>query len=129
FGHYSHKPYWRPDAHGKGEPVSQKEASRFVHYALDLALGWRRHTREMIADLVGSVARLPPGKQREVWLLVEAWSQTASEADRAELRETIRATVLTRGARRGVGQRQLVITAARRAYDGLAPTDSSSRIG
>jgi len=122
-GHYSHKPHWRPDGHGKGEPVTQGETRRFALHALDMALAWPHHTRETLGDLVESIAQAPPAKQREIWLLVETWSETASEHDRAELRETIRVTALSRRARRRKGKSDGVATAARRAYEALAPTD------
>lgn len=123
FGHYSHKPYWRPDGHGKGEPVTQGEMRKFALYALDLALTWPQHTRETLGDLVSAIAQLPAPKQREVWLLVEIWSETASEEDRASLRETIRVSALTRRVRRQKGTIDTVTAAARRAYEALAPTD------
>lgn len=123
FGSYSHKPHWRPDGHGKGEPVTQGEMRRFALYALDVALAWSEHTRETLGDLVEAIAQLPTAKQREVWLLVETWSETASEDDRAALRETIRVSALSRRARRTKGKTDAVAATARRAYEALAPND------
>lgn len=123
FGHHSHKPHWRPDGHGKGEPVTLGEMRAFALHALDVALNWPEHDRDSLADLVGAIAELPPSKQREVWLLVEGWSANASEEDRASLRETIRVSALTRHARRRKGKSDAVAKAARRAYEALAPTD------
>ncbi len=119
-GHYSHKPRWRPDGHGKGEPVTMGEMRRFALHALELALNWPEHDRDTLSDLVGAIGELPPPKQREVWLLVESWSESASEEDRAWLREKIRGSALTRRARRRKGGGG---DAARRVYEALAPSD------
>ncbi len=122
-GHYSHKPRWRPDGHGKGEPVTMGEMRSFALHALELALAWPQHDRNTLGDLVGAISELPPPKQREAWLLVETWSESASEEDRAWLREKIRVSALTRRAHRRKGKGVDATRAARRAYEALAPSD------
>src|SRR5690606_35941017 len=99
------------------------EMRSFALHALELALAWPQHDRNTLGDLVGAISELPPPKQREVWLLVETWSESAIEEDRAWLREKIRVSALTRRARRRKGNGVDGTRAARRAYAALAPSD------
>ncbi len=121
FGQYSHKPRWRPDGHGKGEPVKRGEANTFALHALELAINWRDHDREQLGDLVSAVNGLPDKHQAQIWLLVETWTETASEEDRAWLREKVRVSAFSRRRRKGVTP--ATQAAAKRAYAALAPTD------
>ena len=95
-GMYSHKPRWRPDGHGRGEPVAGQERNDFALHAFRLALEWPMHTRETLGDLVANLAGLSEELRIAVWDKVDAWSQTASEADQAWLREKIRVSTLSR---------------------------------
>lgn len=121
FGHCSHKPRWRPDGHGKGEPVKRVEANAFARHALELAINWRDHDRDQLGDLVCAVNGLPDKHQAQIWLLVEVWTETASEEDRAWLREKVRVSAFSRRRRRGVNP--ATKAAAKRAYAALSPTD------
>jgi addiction module HigA family antidote len=120
-GHYSHKPRWRPDGHGKGEPVTRGEMNKFALHALELALNWREHDCAQLGDLVCAVNELPNRHQAQIWLLVETWTETASQGDRAWLREQVRVGAFSRRRRKSVSA--ATAAAARRAYDALAPTD------
>ena len=42
-GHYNHRPRWRSDASGAGQPDTGHEAHKFRRAALDLALAWQHH--------------------------------------------------------------------------------------
>jgi addiction module HigA family antidote len=124
-GHYSHKPRWRTDGHGKGEPVTDREAREFVIYAVEKALDWPAYDREMLAALVACVGGLEPKHQTAIWTLVETWSATASDEDKVSLREKIRVSTLTRRAarRRRGALRAETVELARKAYDALTPKD------
>lgn len=123
-GHYSHKPQWRNDAVGAGEPLKTwKEIHEFSRKALDLALVWPNHDEKTLGDLVERIDGLPEESQRRVWHLIDAWTNsTDDENAKAELRERIRRFAFTRrshkrGLKKGTRDR------ARAAYALLAPAD------
>ncbi|MBC7767426.1 MAG: HigA family addiction module antidote protein [Phycisphaerales bacterium] len=125
-GHYAHKPRWRSESHGMGEPKKGGEERSFVMHALETALGWTKHTRETLGDLAAVASRLPPKYQEEIWFRIEDWSAGAGEEDRAWLREKIRVGALTRRAvrrRKSRGDADQTVSMARRAYEALAPKD------
>lgn len=58
-GTYSHRPHWRKDAVGFGEPLKTwGEIMPFKKKALDLAIAWPEHTAETLGDLVGCLQGL-----------------------------------------------------------------------
>lgn len=125
-GHYAHKPRWRTESHGQGEPKKGGEDRTFIMHALEATLGWTKHTRETLGDLAAVASRLPPKYQEEIWFRIEDWSAGAGEQDRAWLREKIRVGALTRRAvrrRKSRGDADQTVSMARRAYDTLAPKD------
>lgn len=125
-GHFSHKPRWRTDGYGYGEPITRGEASKFVRHALDRAIAWKQHDRATIGDLIGNVNRLLEEDQEAIWNLIEEWSKKASEIDKSWLRERIRVGTLTRrGLKRTArhGDSEKVIKRARLIYEMLLPSD------
>lgn len=130
FGHYSHKPRWRTDGHGFGEPLRgarTKEIYAFIKHCFDMAVNWEMHDCKTVSDLVGCVGSIEDEEaQSKIWSVVERWSDNASEHDRASVREKIRTSALTRHAlrRQGRARRADKLTArARVAYDALLPKD------
>ena len=82
----------------------------------------------MLSDLVEHLRDLPDDYQAKVWKLVADWAATASDADKAVVRERIRvATLSRRAARRAKKAREAgvaVLSAeATAAYAMLEPTD------
>ena len=125
-GHYSHKPRWRGEGSGKGEPLTNRAEIRdFVLHALDRALDWPGdYNRDMLGDLVSALGALDAKRQQAVWLLVETWGESASDEDKAWLREKIRVSTLTRRAQRRRGVRASeTIELARHAIETLTPKD------
>lgn len=125
-GHYSYKPRWRPDAHGHGEPISVGEARAFALRALELALDWKAHTCETLADLIASAANLDEAHETKIWDLVADWSKTASDEDKTWLREKLRISTPMRQRQRNEQSDQRAARAAdraRRAYEQLEPKD------
>ena len=129
-GFYSHKPRWRPDAHGYGEPVTLGQMHAFAVRALELALEWNAHTRETLGDLVSAVGALGDVHQVRIWELVDEWSRKASDEDRAWLREKVRVSTMTRRAAirrttqdQNKEQSAQAVERARRAYNRLKPKD------
>ncbi len=125
-GHYNHKPRWRTDGHGFGEPVTRGEASKFALYALDMAIGWNKHNRETLGELVSSLSRLNKKNQKKIWDLVKKWNKRASEEDKAWLSEKIRVSTFTRRAlknskRANSGHND--IDQAKSVYESLLPND------
>jgi hypothetical protein len=122
----NHKPRWRPDAHGHGGPVSFKEARDFAKRAFELALDWKAHTCETLGDLIASAANLDEVHEAKIWDLVEEWSGTASDDDRAWLREKLRISTPMRRPQGNEQSDQRAAWAAERArcaYEQLEPND------
>lgn len=126
-GDYSHKPNWRADGFGFGEPERTWEPIRkFVRAMVDIALTWPSHDRETLADLVDRIDGLSDEDQRQVWQSIHAWAEnTADEKDKAWLRERIRVSVMSwRAARRKkTADKAKLRSAAQKAYDALEPGD------
>ena len=98
-GGYSHKPRWRDYALGFGEPVSNGERHAFLVHCVETCIGWRPHTREMLADLMGSVERLGSPFLGDLRQAIEEWAASAGDMDLAWLRERIRVST-----RRAIGR-------------------------
>lgn len=123
-GHYSHKPRWRPNGHGKGNPISRGENNEFCLFAFRLVLDWPQHTSDTLGDIIGSLGGIDESLHDEVWDLAERWAATADAAGKAALREHIRKSTLTRRAiKRSKGANAPASERARLIYDGLEPTD------
>ena len=99
-GGYSHKPRWRPDGYGFGEPFpTWGPIIEFMREMVEMALTWKDHSLGMLCDLVERLHDLTDADQARVWALVEAWAKTkASDADKAAMREKIRVSTLSRRA-------------------------------
>jgi addiction module HigA family antidote len=126
-GHYSHRPRWRSDASGAGQPVTWGEMNEFGRKALDLALAWRSHDEKTLGDLVANLQGLPEEDQEPVWNLVEKWAaKETDESRKATLRERIRRfAFLRRSAKQGLTAETK--SRARKSYDLLTPADAVTR--
>jgi addiction module HigA family antidote len=122
-GHYSHRPRWRSDASGAGQPVTWGEIHGFGRKALDLALEWPSHNEKTLGDLIANLQGLPEEDHKTVWNLVEKWAATETDESRkATLRERIRLfAFVRRSAKQGVTA--ATKGRARKAYDMLTPAD------
>lgn len=125
-GHYNHKPRWRNDAAGFGEPDVQA-GYQFHVKMIEMALGWKRHDKETLSDLVETIYGLNEEQQKTVWDLISRWANaTTRDADKAYVREKIRVTVMSRrGAIRNqkYDKAEALVAAANAAYKALEPTD------
>jgi addiction module HigA family antidote len=122
-GHYSHKPEWRNDASGAGEPRDGRERFEFSRNAFELALAWPSHTASTLGDLIQSFEGIPDEDKLRVWDLVDSWAgRETDEKAKAALRETIRRFAFTRRARRR-GLTAAIAERARKASALLAPQD------
>jgi hypothetical protein len=129
-GHHNHKPSWRTDGHGFGEPFrTWTPVIAFLREMAEMALTWKHaYTPDRICDLVGrlhDLGRLGGDFQDRAWELVTAWAATASDADKAIVREKIRVTTMSRrGQRRAKkGDFAKLSEAGRGAYAALEPSD------
>jgi addiction module HigA family antidote len=124
-GHYSHKPRWRPDGHGKGSPITRGEDNAFTLFVFRLALDWPVHTLATIGDLIRNLGGVREELHAEVWDVVDRWIASASEEDKADLREQIRTSALTRRARKrgAAGATADETTRAKRTFERLQPAD------
>ena len=126
-GGYSHKPKWRNDGHGYGEPLpTWGPIMAFVRDMVEMALHWKQgYTTDMIGDLVNCLPGFAPEHRECVWAIVEKWAVGISDADRAVVREQIRKRLLSRRAKRQANDEDYVaLTAsAKRACAALEPSD------
>jgi addiction module HigA family antidote len=124
-GHYSHKPLWRPDGYGFGEPFpTWGPVIEFRREMVEMALKWREYSLSMISDLIERLHDLDDAYQTRVWDLVKSWAAGGSDEDRAVLRDKIRVTVMSRrGRRRSKKPATNLDAAAKAAYAALEPTD------
>ncbi len=101
FGAYSHRPEWRNDASGAGQPVSEKEIYEFQRKALDLVIAWPDHNENTLGDLVEQISGFLDEDQETIWQKIEDWATSETDQEKkAALRERIRVSVLTRRGRR-----------------------------
>jgi addiction module HigA family antidote len=127
-GNYSHKPSWRNDAYGFGEPFKTWDPIfAFIREMIDMAFNWKGgYTREMLCDLIEHLHGLPEDHQARVWDLVKIWADAdASNADKAFVREKIRVTVMSR---RGLKRSKKtdfakLSAAAKTSYQALEPSN------
>lgn len=127
-GNYSHKPRWRQDGYGKGEPFpTWGPIINFVRDMVEMALTWKDYSLSMLCDLVERLHDLADADQARVWVLIESWANAkASDADKATLREKIRVTTLSRRAALRVkknGNDSSLTTMGKAAYAALEPSD------
>jgi addiction module HigA family antidote len=126
-GDYSHKPRWRPDGYGFGEPFpTWGPIIAFAREMVAMALNWNGHSRDMLCDLIERLHDLDDESQAKVWDLVESWAdERGSESDKAVLREKVRVTVLSRhGVMRTKKAASSQLPArAKAVYTALEPTD------
>lgn len=126
-GSYSHKPSWRADGYGFGEPFRFNGPRHNFQVAMvEMALARPTYTVKMIGDLVERLNGVGTEYQRLIWKIIEDWRKGgASDDDVAALRDKIRTTVLSRrGRRRSSDSGFAALTeAARKIYDLLEPTN------
>jgi addiction module HigA family antidote len=125
-GSYSHKPRWRNDGYGFGAPVkTHGEMYAFIARIIDIVLNWKHHDKSTVGDLIGHVHDLSDEHQELVWNIVKNWASTASDTDKAWVREKIRVNFMSRRGteRRKKRKSDKIDVAAKVAYDALQPTD------
>lgn len=131
-GHYSHKPKWRTDGHGFGQPFpTTGPVHAFMREVVEMALSWKgSYSAGMLCDLIGCLHNLPEEYQARVWQLVTSWAGLgASDSDKALVREKIRVTVMSRrGAMQSEPKEFAVLSAAAQSvYADLQPADLLSK--
>lgn len=126
-GAYTHKPTWRRDGEGFGEPFEFEGPSLEFQVAMaELSLSQPAYTADMICDLVERLHGLDREFQERIWTIIGTWRKSGvSDAEVAQVREKIRVTVLSRQAeRRNPAIHRATLTeAARKIYAELEPTD------
>ena len=128
FASPNHRPRWRDYAHGHGRIVTNKEHNEFVLFCLELALNMEEYDLEVLGDLIGFEFCVSEDYNIKIWDVVNGWAQSASDADRATLREKIRTTVhrSLRGEQREGCEVEIGTRRRRRikdTYDALEPHD------
>ena len=131
-GNYNHKPRWRNDAYGYGEPhKTWGPINDFVRPMVELVLAWPAgYSRDMLCDLIMRLQDMLPDHQAQVWHLVDNWIQAgATDDDKAVIREKIRVAVLSRRARIHAKRCDFaeMTAAAQAVYKALEPVDIISK--
>ncbi|GAB3314749.1 HigA family addiction module antitoxin [Larkinella ripae] len=123
-GTYNHKPHWRNDAQGHGDPVTVGEMEEFVIEVVKMALSWEEYDKSAIGDLIERLHSLDDNLQKDVWNIVTKWADTANDLDKAWVREKVRVSTISK---RGVIQNRNVKgrkpDAAKAAFAALEPSD------
>jgi addiction module HigA family antidote len=125
-GDYSHKPRWRPDGYGFGEPFpTWGPIIAFMREMVEMSLNWKEYTLGMLCDLIERLPDLDDKAQTKVWDLARSWAARATDGDRAALREKIRVTIMSRRGRRRAKESDAAAlnAAAKAAYAALEPAD------
>ncbi|MDI4662641.1 MULTISPECIES: HigA family addiction module antitoxin [Cobetia] len=131
-GNYSHKPKWRSDGYGFGEPFQTRQPIiAFVREMIDMALTWEEYSLSMLCELVERLHILSNSDQDRIWSLIKTWARDqASDAEKATLREKIRMSTLSRRAALRAKKRSNSVNlaiAAKNIYAELEPSDLLSR--
>lgn len=130
-GDYTHKPKWRPEAYGFGEPFTTWEPiTSFVRETVKMAITRSSYTVDMICDLIARLHALSVEDQENVWKIIDEWRKGgASDADIARVREKIRVTVLSRRSRKTAdeGEQATLSRTAKAVYASMEPTDSVNK--
>lgn len=92
FATYSHKPRWRIDAQGFGEPFSTwGPVHAFASAMIELALDWENHSLDTLSDLVERMQDLHEEYRSRVCATIMDWAKNrATDTEKAALREKIR---------------------------------------
>lgn len=100
FGGYSHKPRWRPDGYGFGEPlISSIPRIEFVRAMADMIFNWHNYSLGKLYDLVEHLNDFSEADRSHVWKIIVNWAhEVASDSEKAAMREKIRIATLSRGA-------------------------------
>jgi addiction module HigA family antidote len=126
-GSYSHKPKWRNDGHGYGEPLpTWTPIMAFTNKVVDMVLDWKaQYTQDMVCDLVNCLPGFSPEHREKVWAIVTTWAACASDSERAVVREQIRKRLLSRRVKRHTKSDDYVALskAAKEARSALEPAN------
>lgn len=126
-GTYNHKPKWRPDGYGFGEPIRTRgPVYEFLTEIVDITLSRPSYTVDMLCDLISRLDFFDEERQNRVWALIKNWTVTASDEGRATLREKLRVTTLSqRAVRRAKNKESSVALSqiAKDVYAALEPSD------
>jgi addiction module HigA family antidote len=126
-GSGSHKPKWRNDGLGYGEPLPTWEPIiSFTKDMVEMALTWKSdYTGAMICDLVSCLPALSNDDRDRVWKIMTAWANSAPDSEKARVREHIRQRILSRRSKRHTNPDDYVALtdAAKAARKALEPTD------
>jgi addiction module HigA family antidote len=127
FGSGSHKPKWRNDGLGYGEPLPTWEPIiAFARDMVAMALTWKTgYTTAMLCDLVSCVPALPNDDRDRVWLILADWAKSAPDSEKALVREHIRQRILSRRIKLHTdpGDYVALTKAAKAARQALEPHD------
>lgn len=126
-GNYNHKPKWRSDGYGFGEPTKNwAPILAFAREMVKAALNRPTYTVEMLCDLISRLYALAPEDQSRVWEIIEEWRNAGTcDEDLAKLREKIRMTFLTRWAHKRFNEQEqaALLEKAKAVYARLQPND------
>ncbi|HEV8408149.1 MAG TPA: helix-turn-helix domain-containing protein, partial [Sphingomicrobium sp.] len=126
FATHNSKPRWRPVDTSATRPFDD-EIYRANRYALDTLLNWKSPSGQQLGDLIQISAELPDADQAKLWTRVEQWiDEGATDTERADLRERMRRSVLSRRSQKRTKSGKLE-RRRRQIFEKLRPNDLIER--
>ncbi|WP_288448274.1 hypothetical protein [uncultured Pseudomonas sp.] len=127
-GEYTHKPRWRTDGYGFGEPLEDlAPRMEFVNQMAEMVLSWHTYSVEQICDLVDLLAHLSEENQARAWGAITGWAEeAASDEEKAIVREKVRVVTLSPQAIKRAnrdGNTSRLSVPGRETYTALEPSD------
>ncbi|MEJ8321069.1 hypothetical protein [Pseudomonas oryzihabitans] len=126
-GEYSHKPQWRTDGYGFGEPLEDlAPRTVFVNQMAEMVLSWHAYSVEQVCDLIDLLAHLPEESQTRAWEAIARWAKDASDEEKAIVREKVRVVTLSPQAIRREnkdGNTSRLSVPGKEIYNVLEPSD------
>ncbi len=124
-GEYSHKPKWRTDGYGYGEPLQDStQINTFVDEMVSIALNREAYTTSMLTDLIDRFDGLSAQDQKTIWSIIDKWArEQATDSEKALLREKVRLSVLSTRSLKNPSLSDKQEKSAKSAYEALEPSN------
>ena len=130
-GEFGHKPKWRHDGYGFGEPPKTwAPIYAFVREIVKVVLNRPSYTVDMLCDLISRLDALAPEDQERVWELVDEWRNAGTpDEEIAKIREKIRVSVLSFRGRKKIHEKNLasLTKKAKAVYAELQPKNTVNK--
>lgn len=83
-------PKWRGDTSSAGKAAPRNEIRATIDVVREFALNWLDHDEQTLGDLIDRIEAFSEDDQATVWTRVSEWTVTASDDEKAVLKDRIR---------------------------------------